>query len=177
MTPKESIYKVLKRIEDGVAISPWPDQTNFRFTDGIVGRGILTAEEERKILLKLEGEGALVIDFRTESEADEAYVDSHTKEELVFMVNEVIVRTVDGFESALRKYKPGFKVSGNFWQYSNPFWWVFKILNLAFKHKLVSIFVSLLMLLAVDYGLALGNLNWVMDQVVKLLETNKKPAS
>ncbi len=59
MSPEEKIAKVLKQIKNEAAINPDPRLMNFELNNHIVGAGILTDDEERRILLKLEKEGVI----------------------------------------------------------------------------------------------------------------------
>lgn len=68
MTPEQKIAKVLKQIRDEAAINSDPCLMKFELNYFIVGAGFLTADEERRILLKLEKEG--VIDVRLSEHKD-----------------------------------------------------------------------------------------------------------
>lgn len=63
MTPEEKIYKVFDRIERERRISPNPDLIEFKFYDNFVAGGMVTASDERKILLKLEKENVIKLHF------------------------------------------------------------------------------------------------------------------
>lgn len=60
------------------------------------------------------------------------------------------------------------KQKGNFWNYINPFWllwmgifYIWKIIKLGQKHKLLSVLIFILTLLAIDYSLAWRNLIFI----------------
>lgn len=56
MTPKEKIAKISQRILNDSAINPDPKWVKFNFNYNIAGAGILSEDEERRILFKLEKE-------------------------------------------------------------------------------------------------------------------------
>lgn len=56
MTSNEKICQILKDIKEQSEINPNPKFVDFKFNFHIVGAGILVADEERRILLKLENE-------------------------------------------------------------------------------------------------------------------------
>lgn len=63
MTPEEKIYSVLDHIGRERKISPNPNLIEFKFNDHVVGAGIVTSDDERKILLKLEKENIIKLHF------------------------------------------------------------------------------------------------------------------
>lgn len=69
MTPEEKIAKVLKRIKSESSINPNPKLVKFNLNYNVVGGGVLSEDEERRILFKLENEGAIELSL-SESEVD-----------------------------------------------------------------------------------------------------------
>ena len=54
----------------------------------------------------------------------------------------------------------------NYWHMTNPIWWLWKIVRLIWKHKVVSLLIALVGLLAIDYSLAWRNALWIRDFVL-----------
>lgn len=59
MEPQEKICKVLKYIKDQSEINADPTIMTFNFNTRLVGTGIVSGDEERRILHKLEKEGVI----------------------------------------------------------------------------------------------------------------------
>lgn len=59
MTPEEKIARVLEQIKNDSAINPDPKLIRFDLNYDVVGAGILSEDEERRILFKLEKEGVI----------------------------------------------------------------------------------------------------------------------
>lgn len=58
----------------------------------------------------------------------------------------------------------------NFWQYSNPVWLFWQLGKIIWKHKVISLFVMILGLVAIDYSLAWRNIQWVINHFRGLLK-------
>lgn len=58
--------------------------------------------------------------------------------------------------------------STNYWHITNPFWWIWKFAKLIWKHKLISIIITLFGVLAIDYSLAWQNAIRVKDFLLKI---------
>ncbi len=108
MTPEQKIAQVLKQIRDEAAINPDPRLMKFNLNNYIVGAGILTDDEERRILLKLKKEG--VIDLRLSQ-----YKNTEPKEIVVVSSDEARmflesvyywVEILEGFEEKYKAYSP-----------------------------------------------------------------------
>lgn len=106
MTPEEKIAKVLKQIKDEAAINPDPHLMKFNFNYSVVGSGILSEDEERRILFKLEKEG--VIELRLSQ-----YKDNKSKKITVvssadgekYVTNPYYwVEILEGFEDVYNNY-------------------------------------------------------------------------
>ena len=57
MSPKRKIAQVLRDIKENSEINPDKKWVEFKLNTSVVGAGILSADEERRILLKLQKEG------------------------------------------------------------------------------------------------------------------------
>lgn len=100
MTPEEKIYSVLDHIERERRISPNPSLIEFKFTDNVVGAGIVMGGDERKILLKLEKEGVIKLHFSA--------IDSEIYRMLepdISKRKSIQVETLQKFEGERRRYK------------------------------------------------------------------------
>ena len=67
-----------------------------------------------------------------------------------------------------KKEVPQATPSTNYWHMTNPFWWVWEFAKLIWKHKLISVIITLLGVLAVDYSLAWRNAIWIKDFLLKI---------
>lgn len=51
----------------------------------------------------------------------------------------------------------------NFWQHTNPAWLFWQFGKIIWKHKIISVCIVLVSLIAVDYSLAWRNIQWVIN--------------
>lgn len=166
MEPQEKICKVIKYIKDKKEISPNPKRIEFIFSTSIVGAGIVTDDEKRDILLKLEKEGLIKIislfrftDDRFKNLSHEGYVRSADK---VF---------IESLEELDKYHKENCKVvekvqvlkTINFWHYSNPFWWLWQLWLFIRKHKIISSVIILITLLGIDYSQTWRNIKFIIS--------------
>jgi hypothetical protein len=100
MSPEEKIAKVLKQIKNEAAINPDPRLMKFELNNFIVGAGILTDDEERRILLKLEKEGVIGLrlsQYRDTQPKEVSVISSYEGER--FMTSPYYwVEMLDGFD-------------------------------------------------------------------------------
>lgn len=107
MEPEEKIYKVLDRIYKESKISPDPKLIEFIFNRAI-GGGMVSGQDERKILLKLEKENIIKL------QSPDIY-QKYTilKEHDINSRKSVKLKMLDEFEKAYEKYKPALKNINN----------------------------------------------------------------
>lgn len=169
MTPEEKIYSVLDHIEKERKISPNPNLIGFKFNDHVVGAGIVTGDDERKILLKLEKENVLKLHFSA--------INSEIYRILEPDINKrknIQVEVLHNFETEYKKYKKLSKKEKNYWKIYNPLWWVFCCLSYLFelfkKYKIKSVITTTFFaFLAYDYSTAWKNVKFVIKEISRLL--------
>lgn len=174
MTGRQKILQVLKVIKRESEINPNPKLVIFKFTRGIVGQGILTEDQERRILIKLEMKKVIEILVPIGRNEYEKSILEVFKNGLDF------IQSTD-FESVpIKILKPFYfkyfwysftSFNENWWNYVNPFWLLWKFLRMSIylieflwkKSKLITIGIGLFGLLAIDYSLAWKNLKFVLN--------------
>ena len=57
----------------------------------------------------------------------------------------------------------------NYWHLTNPFWWLWEFIKWIWQHKVISITVVIIGLLAMDYSLAWRNLLWLKDFILGIM--------
>ena len=162
MTPEEKIYKVLDRIENERKIS-LPGPIEFEFYDNFVAGGMVSADDERKILLKLEKGGIIKLHF--------SVIDSEIYQMLepdLFKRHSIQVEALPKFYDEYKKYKKLLGKDRNYWKLWNPLWWGWSAVifsaNVFKKHLLrSSVATAVLAFLAYDYSSAWKNIKWITD--------------
>lgn len=146
MTSKEKIGDVLNEIKENSEINPDERWVEFVLNHSVIGLGILSADEQERILLKLQKDGAVKL------HKSDAY-------------GKVLVEKLPNFDKTYSRYKSVLP-SVNNWNYVNPFWLIWKIaqffaisLNWLWKHKIISALGILAGLLVYDYSTAWKNIN------------------
>ena len=106
MSPEEKIAKVLKQLKDDAAINPEPHLVKFELNHFVVGAGILSEDEERRILFKLRKDGVIKLRL-SEYEDDtprEVTVLSSIGGERFAASRYYWVELLDGFEEKYKSY-------------------------------------------------------------------------
>lgn len=163
MTPEEKIYKVLDQIENERKISPDSSLVEFKFYDNFFAAGMVSANDERKILLKLEKEGVIKLHFS--AIYSEIY---RMLEPDLSKRHSIQVMVLPKFEDEYKKYKKLLRRGKNYWKLWNPLWWgrnaVIFSANVFKKHILKSsVATVVLAFLAYDYSSAWKNIKWIAD--------------
>lgn len=180
MKTEQKIAQVLKKIKDESEISLDPKWVKFNFNKiGLIGDGILSADEERKILLKLQKEEIIRLDTCKKTDDEEIDVEAIVvlspfnpvnPEKFMFESSFIWVEILKGFNKKYRLYRFYSKDNINYWNFVNPFWWIWKaillvlkITKIIWKHKIISFIFTIIGLLALDYSMAWENLNHIID--------------
>jgi len=96
-------------------------------------------------------------------------------QDLDYIVGKLCGMTEDDFRQALEPPKPKEGKSSkehpviNGWQITNPFWLLWRLIKFIWRHKIISILITLLSLLAIDWSLAWHNVNSVKDFFSRVL--------
>jgi len=165
MNSRQKIFSILEDIKKESEINPDPRRVLFKFNTNVFGVGILSDSEEKKILLKLQKEGIVKLHKPTNN----ILIDRRTIEKFMNDRNFIWVEILEGFNRKYWIYK-FCSASFNFWNFSNPFWWIYqlilfliKIPGTILKHKLISVAISIVVtLLIIDYSMAWKNLEWIL---------------
>jgi len=56
----------------------------------------------------------------------------------------------------------------NYWHMTNPAWWLWKFTKWIWQHKLISVIITLIGILAIDYSLAWRNAIWFKDFLLRI---------
>ncbi len=171
MTGRQKILQVLKDIERESEINANPEWVQFKFNTSIVGSGILTDDQEKRILMKLENEGIIEIHMPDgETVEDEAYLSAYTPLEFMMKSNSIWIKMLPSFYRKLFWYKLT-SFGENSWNIINPFWIIWQIFTAIFfvverlwqKSKIATFILGTLGgLLVYDWTLAWRNLQTVL---------------
>lgn len=171
MKPEEKIAKILEQIHNDSVINPDPQWVRFDFNYNMVGAGILSENEERRILFKLRKEGVieLCLSQFEDKEPKEISVISSEHGRKFLLSSYYQIELLDGFEEkykAFIKYLKVDKKSEKSWiYYTNPIWLLCKLILFLWKHKFLSFVFFLFTLFAIDFTLAWKNFNWLLDKI------------
>jgi len=171
MNSKQKILDVLTRIKSESEINAEPDRMRFHFNHNVVGAGILSADEEIRILAKLQKNNWVRLGLPTD---DEGIVTSNTPEDYMSNRDDVLVELLQGFKLKYKFYKLASYPTENNWNYVNPIWWLWILLSslwnllntlgkVIFQHWLISLTFGILGLLAIDYTLAWQNALMILN--------------
>ncbi|MFA6896912.1 MAG: hypothetical protein WCQ96_01360 [Patescibacteria group bacterium] len=171
MNAKRKIGKVLKQIKEESEINPDSRWVRFIFNTRLVGAGILSDDEEKRILLKLQKEKIIKLHL---PDCDDGF-EPFAPEELIKHYNIVLVEILDGFDKKYQIYKL-FYSDFDFWEITNLLWWLWKLLlfvsvgiikcaTIVKDNKIISLVFFILAMLASDYAMAWQNLRYIIDSV------------
>lgn len=173
MNTRQKILDVITRIKNESEINANPTTVRFDFNHYVVGAGFLSADEEMRILSKLQNENWIHLNLPTD---EEGIVTSNTPEDYMADRDHVTLQLLPGFSSRYQLFKLLTFSSQNRWNYVNPPWLLWKIFTLiinlikrlvttVFQHWLVSFVIAVLGLLAIDYALAWRNMSVILDSL------------
>lgn len=168
MTSKQKILWVLRHIKDEREIKADSSWITYEFNLHVVGSGIVSADDELKILFKLKKENIIDLELPKNIDVKEVTRNglSSTK-----MCNGSKVKILPKFARTYYWYSI-VNVLENKWNYINPFWLVFQLLKgLKFlieycfqKNKIITIIFSVIAgLLVYDWTLAWQNLKIIIE--------------
>jgi hypothetical protein len=90
-------------------------------------------------------------------------------QDLDYILGKLTGMTEDEFNQALLPPKPVLDTpqlpNKNYWQLTNPFCWLWLSVKWIRQHKIISVIVTLIGLLAIDYSLAWQNIVWIKNFV------------
>ncbi|NQU99212.1 MAG: hypothetical protein HQ538_00590 [Parcubacteria group bacterium] len=170
---KKKIAKVMKQIKEDSEINPNSKWVEFKLNTNFIAPGVLMADEEERILLKLQKEGIIKLHI-PETPGEEGRYSAYTPDEFMHETKLIWVEILDGFNKKYRYYR-FYLGEINWWKIINPFWWLslpfivlIKIVKLIKKYLLISaitFLITLLGLLAIDYSLAWKNLKSIFNLI------------
>lgn len=169
MNPRQKILSVLKQIKANSELNANENQVRFDFNNHVIGAGILTNDEEARILNKLQVWGYVTL-LLPNTEV-EGMVTSVTNEDLMVNTTHVTMTLSPNFYFRYHIYKL-FTFEKLSWNYVNPVWLLFQI----FKHiymairllwskgkVLTALFSSLGALLIYDWSTAWGTTQYLIE--------------
>jgi len=95
-------------------------------------------------------------------------------QDLDYIMGKLNGMTEDGFREAMhpsRQESIPAVPSRNYWHITNPLWWLWELAKWIWQHKLISIVIAAVGLLAVDYSLAWQNAIWLTNFVLRILQS------
>lgn len=170
MTGRQKILQVLKDVKRESEINPNPEWVEFRFNTSIVGAGILSDDEEKRILMKLEKDGVLEL-HKPDGETfdQEAMLSQYSPTEFMMQNDTIWVKILSPFYQKYFWYNLT-SFGSNRWNIINPFWILWQLIRGALsivewlwdKSKVVTLVLGTLGgLLVYDWTLAWKNLQVV----------------
>lgn len=184
ISPKGKIAKVLQKIKDESEINPNKQWVEFKFYPDVVSVGSESVrdDEEKRILLKLEGEKILKLHLpEGRDQAEEGFLSGYTPSEFMMRENciSIWMEVLPKFNFKHWQYQ-FYAKDFNRWNFVNIFWLLWqivvfgwKILKFVWKHKVISLFIALvtgsLGLLALDYSVVGKN----VDILLKFISEEK----
>jgi len=173
MNAKQKIGRVLKQIKEDGEINPDSRWVRFIFNTRLVGARILSDDEEKRILLKLQKEKIIKLHLPDCEDDFEPF----PPEEFIEHYSIVLVEILDGFDKKYQIYRL-FYSGCDFWEITNPLWWLWRFIELVqvllkpfvkiIKDNAIPSFIIFIMtILAIDYAIAGENLKSFMNLVNK----------
>lgn len=171
MTGRQKILQVLKDIKRDSEINPNPEWVEFKFNTSVVGAGILSDDEEKRILIKLEKEGVLEIHLPDGKDNEQdAMLSQYTPTEFMMESSSIWIKILPQFYRKYFWYNLT-SFDENSWNLINPFWLLLQLVRSVItliewlwnKSKVVTlIFGTLGGLLVYDWSLAWKNLKLIL---------------
>ncbi len=189
MTRRQKILQVLKDIKHESEINPNPEWVEFKFNTSpngsLGGSGILTDDQEKRILMKMEKDGIIEIHFPDGKNIQEKatlimHASMYTPTEYMMENDFILIKILQPFYRKYFWYTLTSLVD-NKWNYINPFWdlWqLFKIVVLFIRwlwnrSKVITLVLGTLSgLLVYDWSLAWKNLKATIVFLKILLKLN-----
>ena len=129
MTGRQKIYQVLMNIRRESEINPSPEWVEFKFNNSIIGAGIMTDDQEKRILIKLEKEKILEIHLPdADNEEDAGMLSSYTPIEFMMQANSIWVNVLPLFHAKYFLYRLA-SLDENAWNIVNPFWILWQLVR------------------------------------------------
>lgn len=172
MKSREKILQILTSIKNESEINADPTTVQFDFNHHIIGVDFLDADEEMRILSKLQNEGWIILNLPNDDNKE--ITTSNTPEDYMADRDHVTLQVSPNFRSRYRLFKLLTFSSENKWNYVNPIWLLWnmfalilslsgKLIHLILQHKLVSGVITILGLLTIDYVLACHNISLIWN--------------
>lgn len=172
MTGRQKILQILKDIKEDSEINPNPEWVEFKFNTSLVGAGILSDDEEKRILIKLEKEKILEIHLPAgEDEEEDAMLNNYTPIEFMMDNNSIWIKILPRFYRKYFWYNLT-SFDKNSWNFINPFWILWQVVKgfvcfvewLWNKSKIVTLVIGTVGgLFVYDWSLAWKNIKWVLS--------------
>jgi len=172
MTSRDKVYSVLKSIKQESEINAYPEWVEFRFNLGVFGIDILSADEERRILMKVEKEGLIEIHLpEGRDEQEESYLSGFYPKEFMMDSNMIMIKILPAFYQRYFFYST-ISLVENKWNYVNPFWLLYTTIKMFCffiawlwkKSKPITIALGIIgSLFVYDWSLAWRNIKVIID--------------
>lgn len=171
MTGKQKILEVLKKIKRESEINSSSKWVVYRFIFEVQGAEILTDNEERRILMKLDLEKIVRIQISDGTDNQEEEVNSpHDPIQVMQTADCVLVEVLPLFKNKYYWYSLMVLLE-NKWNYVNPFWIFWQLIKSIFyfiewiwgKSKITVIIVTLGGFFVYNWTLAWGNLKKILN--------------
>jgi len=171
MTGRQKILQVLKDIKQESEINANPEWVEFKFNTSVFGAGILTDDQEKRILIKLEKERIVEIHLpNPEDVVQKATLSQYTPIEFMMQSNTIWIKILPSFYRKYFWYRLT-SFGNNKWNIINPFWLLWQLIRgvvflvewLWDKSKVATLTLGTLGgLLVYDWSLAWRNLKPIL---------------
>lgn len=128
MSGRKKILSVLEHIKRESEINPDPELVKFEFNIHIVGMGILTDDQEKRIISKLVKNGVVEIHLPDgDNDEESALLSVYTPAEFMMEHNFIWIKLTPRFYRTYFWYATITFVE-NRWNYINPFWILWQLI-------------------------------------------------
>lgn len=162
----------MEQIKEESEINPDSRWVKFNFNVYIAGAGILSDDEEKRILLKLQKEKTIKLHLPDEEQGS---LEVYKPEEFMMGNKFIFIEILDNFYKKYRIYRL-FYSRLDFWKITNPFWYLWQVILVIYNllkivsktikdNVIISFIILIITVLAFDYAMAWKNLKYIINLI------------